>query len=737
MIHLENLFLMLCPSYQMSDDEFDEIKHEKLLAAVLDKKEQVPIRKSAAKISSDLLINSVKQSKVSTALAKQKLEQEKKEKDRVGASQTVAVPVHRQASERIKGAVGFIELKKDLKVWDDVVKSNRLADQLSFPLNEETMLATEKATDRAEAFKPKTDFEKKMMEMWNGSKNNMTNDTVYTEAEMEIIRAMDVKEAKEKLNQMQKMRALISYREAKYRYAAKIKSKGYHRILKRQKRKQLIKEFDELLVRDPEAAKEKLLELENQRVIERGSLKHRARTRFQQDIVKYAGRDSRAKQVLEEHFRLGRDLKSKVAMESGSEEDEEQEKEEKKMSVSEMIKSAAVAAAKSDGVAGGPVEDGDDADETRIALYELRAKKRRELEAARSRAAKKATDSQPIFDQESDWTFVPSSMKDSSDIADHDDKDESGLTSSKIRAETSDDASHVVDAADACAGSGSNENSTEKESKTESGKGMKAKKRKRGEITKNECTAKDIDRLFDAAEEKVVESLKEVAKKIREEEEAETSIPKEMKKKKKKSAKLKEEEKKKDEAVDISLDPKHFLQVETTNLSKVSSELIDKMDEFDEDQANAVAEAFKDDDVIGDFEEDKEFIEEGERPKDVDLTLQGWGCWVGPGMTERKRRKQFVIKAKQKRRKDKNRPGVIIKETQETSIAKLQPSSLPFPYTSVVDFETMVSQPIGKDWNPISVTHDLCKPAVVTQGGRSIRPMKKAEVLAGKLILDD
>ncbi|RCN50339.1 Utp14 protein [Ancylostoma caninum] len=673
----------------MSDDEFDEIKHDKLLASVLDKKEQVPIRKSAARISSDVLINSVKHSKVSTALAKQKLEQEKKEKDRVGASQTVAVPVHRQASERIKGAVGFIELKKDLKVWDDVVKSNRLADQLSFPLNEETMLATEKAADRAEAFKPKTEFEKKMMEMWNGSKNNMTNDTVYTEAEMEIIRAMDVKEAKEKLNQMQKMRALISYREAKYRYAAKIKSKGYHRILKRQKRKQLIKEFDELLVRDPEAAKEKLIELENQRVIERGSLKHRARTKFQQDIVKYAGRDSRAKQVLEEHFRLGRDLKSKVSLESGSEAEEEQEKEEKKMSVSEMIKSAAIAAAKSEGTGTGLVEDSNDADEARIALYELRAKKRRELEAARSRATKKATDSQPIFEQESDWTFVPSSTKDSSDLADHGDKNESRATSSEIKADISDEAPHV---AVASAESGRNECSTEKGSKAGSAKGAsnlrylagtKAKKRK---ITKDECTAKDIDRLFDAAEEKVVEGLKEV---------------------------------------------------ETTNLSKVSSELIDKMDEFDEDQANAVAEAFKDDDVIGDFEEDKEFIEEGERPKDVDLTLQGWGCWVGPGMTERKRRKQFVIKARQKKRKDKNRPGVIIKETQETSIAKLQPSSLPFPYTSVVDFETMVSQPIGKDWNPISVTHDLCKPAVVTQGGRSIRPVKKAEVLAGKLILDD
>ncbi|VDL82408.1 unnamed protein product [Nippostrongylus brasiliensis] len=421
----------------MSDDEFDEAKHEKLLASVLGRKEQVPIRKAAKKISSDVLINSVKKVNLAKSVAKQRLEQEEKDKKRVGASETIAVPVHRQASERIKGAVGYIELKKDLNVWNDVVKSNRLADQIVFPLGEERLLSTEKPADRAEAFKPKTDFEKKMMNMWSGSKNNMTNDTVYTEAELEIIRAMDVKEvcflflfhnlsiclvakleefiatftfllhthspkttascfvrsnflikpAKEKLSQMQKMRALISYREAKYRYAAKIKSKGYHRLLKRQKRKQLIKEFDDLLVRDPEAAKEKLQELENQRIIERGSLKHRARTKFQQDIVKYAGRDAKAKQVLEEHLRIGRDLKSKVSMESGSE-DEEDADEQKKMSVSDMIKSAALAAGKSTGEEGSSTAVMNE-DEARTALYELRAKKRKELEAAKSRAVAK------------------------------------------------------------------------------------------------------------------------------------------------------------------------------------------------------------------------------------------------------------------------------------------------------------------------------------------------------------
>ncbi|VDO30176.1 unnamed protein product [Heligmosomoides polygyrus] len=99
-------------------------------------------------------------------------------------------------------------------------------------------------------------------------------------------------------------------------------------------------------------------------------------------------------------------------------------------------------------------------------------------------------------------------------------------------------------------------------------------------IEEKGCSTKDIEQLFDAAEEKIVENLKEVAKKIREKEKVDTSPVKE--KRKKKRLMKTSEEQKKDETVDISLDPKHFLQIETTNLSKVSSELMDKMDEFDE-----------------------------------------------------------------------------------------------------------------------------------------------------------
>lgn len=48
-----------------------------------------------------------------------------------------------------------------------------------------------------------------------------------------------------------------------------------------------------------------------------------------------------------------------------------------------------------------------------------------------------------------------------------------------------------------------------------------------------------------------------------------------------------------------------------------------------------MAEAFVDDDVIADFDEEKADKEEEERAKDVDLTLKGWGSWAGPGINNK------------------------------------------------------------------------------------------------------
>lgn len=67
--------------------------------------------------------------------------------------------------------------------------------------------------------------------------------------------------------EMRRLRILLDSKEAKYRHWKKIKSKGFHRRLNRAKRKHLIKEFEQLQQTDPQAAQEKLEELERSRIL--------------------------------------------------------------------------------------------------------------------------------------------------------------------------------------------------------------------------------------------------------------------------------------------------------------------------------------------------------------------------------------------------------------------------------------------------------------------------------------
>uniref|UniRef100_A0A914DSP1 Uncharacterized protein n=1 Tax=Acrobeloides nanus TaxID=290746 RepID=A0A914DSP1_9BILA len=185
----------------------------------------------------------------------------------------------------------------------------------------------------------------------------------------------------------------------------------------------------------------------------------------------------------------------------------------------------------------------------------------------------------------------------------------------------------------------------------------------------------------------------------------------------------------------IDNDESNFLKIQTTEVNEVPVELIDKMEEVDgmETQADFLAAAFEDDDVVADFEAEKEAVEANEKPQNIDLTLHGWGDWTGPGITDKKKDK-FIVKAPEQKRRDKNRIGVIIRETADKSIEKFQPKIVPFPFTKASDFEAYIQQPIGRDWNT-ELTHvKLIKPSVVTQAGRIIRPLDKEAVIKERMV---
>ena len=110
------------------------------------------------------------------------------------------------------------------------------------------------------------------------------------------------------------------------------------------------------------------------------------------------------------------------------------------------------------------------------------------------------------------------------------------------------------------------------------------------------------------------------------------------KKRKRKRKKKNSAEKQPDEepaAVDVSVDPSRVLAAEEAVADTVVPDIVtgdgEEVDR-EEQQRLIIEQAFADDDVVDEFTREKSQIEDRDKPKDVDLTLPGWGEWGGAGV---------------------------------------------------------------------------------------------------------
>lgn len=137
-------------------------------------------------------------------------------------------------------------------------------------------------------------------------------------------------------------------------------------------------------------------------------------------------------------------------------------------------------------------------------------------------------------------------------------------------------------------------------------------------------------------------------------------------------AELKTEvEKEKKERVSTDIDPNKFVTMTNAVVLKSSVPSTEEGgDEEDEEEQAAserrmtLAEAFAEDDVVDQFREEKKKIVDANAPKDIDLTLPGWGEWGGSGLkVSRRKKKLFLIKAPPApKRRDDNQGNLILNE---------------------------------------------------------------------------
>ncbi|KDN40574.1 hypothetical protein RSAG8_08046, partial [Rhizoctonia solani AG-8 WAC10335] len=145
-------------------------------------------------------------------------------------------------------------------------------------------------------------------------------------------------------------------------------------------------------------------------------------------------------------------------------------------------------------------------------------------------------------------------------------------------------------------------------------------------------------------------------------------------------------------------------------------------------QRELVAMAFAGDNVVEDFAAEKRRVIEEDAPKEVDTTLTGWGSWGGRGTKKQALRPNFIKKVAgvdASKRADAGKKNVIISEKKDKKAAKYLVKDLPYPYTSKEQFARSMATPIGTEWNTRVAHQRAVLPRVVKKMGTVIDPLER------------
>ncbi|NXC90858.1 UT14A protein, partial [Cercotrichas coryphoeus] len=655
----------------------------------------------------------------------------KKELARVKRKAAVELPLSKEEANRVVREAAYVTTSKDVGKWQQVVLQNRRAEQLVFPLRQDiaTVTPLERATS---AWKARTPLEQEIFGLLHKTQQPIT-DPLLTAEEVASVQAMSLEE-------LQKARAVQSYYEAKARRAKRIKSKKYHRVLKKSRRRQALKEFEQLHKSDPAAALARLEELEQLRMQvlpwpspregpaprgalcvmllfpqERMSLKHQNKGKWARSRAIMAKYDLEARKAMQEQLARNKELMQKVRVEPPEEEEEPCEVPEGDTPALPtptganpwMLGKPSGPAPEPEAQEGprddtvpGAVESKDEMEEEEEEEEELS-----EEEALLQDFEQKRRERNPQgHGEEQGEELKALSWPRDSPVPPACAEELGDSPVSPACAEQPRDSP----VRPACA-----------EELVSPGPELPPQAQEQlllSEQLHRVQTMEDVENL--AKEEPVEEQEKLVApragKRARQQEEGRAGD----RQTEKTAAKRKM----------ISLEA--VLDGKPQEMDCPSLPVVLEEEEGGLEQRGVITEAFAGDDVVADFRREKRKAEEAAKPQPVNLVLPGWGEWGGTGLKPSARKvKRFLIKAPPAPpRKDRHLPHVILSEERNIHAAAHQVSELPFPFERPQQFEQSMRTPVGPTWNTQRAFQKLTAPRVITRSGHIIQPISAEDV---------
>ncbi|NXF23275.1 UT14C protein, partial [Rhodinocichla rosea] len=652
----------------------------------------------------------------------------RKELARVKRKAAVELPLSKEEAKRVVREAAYVTTSKDVGKGGGVVLQNRRAEQLVFPLRQGggTVTPLERVTS---AWKAQTPLEQEIFGLLHKTQQPVT-DPLLTPEEMASVQAMSLEEARRRRAELQKARAVQSYYEAKARRAKRIKSKKYHRVLKKSRRRQALKEFEQLHKSDPVAALARLEELEQLRMSaspprralllgelsvmllfpqERMSLKHQNKGKWARSRAIMAKYDLEARKAMQEQLARNKELMQKVQVEPPEEELCEVPEEDTDTMALPMPSGANPwMLGKPSGLAGGgeaqegprddivpgAVENGGGMEEEEEELSEEEALLQDGGGKRRERAGSPEG-------QGRDHAYL--SLL-SARGGDHFYPQHVGPDETEIGAGGGRDSPVPPVCAEELVSAGRGGPPQAQEQLLL----LEQLRRVRG--------GEDVESL--AKDELVEEQEKLVALRAGKRAQQQEKGRPEDRHTKKAPAKRKM----------ISLEA--VLDGKPQEMGCPSLPVVLEEEEGGIEQRGMITEAFAGDDVVADFRREKRKAEEAGKPQPVNLVLPGWGEWGGTGLKPSARKvKRFLIKPPPAPpRKDQHLPHVIMSEKRGGDAAAHQVSELPFPFERHQQFEQSMRTPVGPTWNTQRAFQKLTAPRGGTRTGHIIQPISAGDV---------
>ncbi|KAM7358233.1 U3 small nucleolar RNA-associated protein 14 homolog A [Cochliomyia hominivorax] len=693
-------------------------------------------------------------------------------KNVVTTKKVLEKPLEKPAAERIKRTIGYENVKKKLTKWDAVVAKNRTAETQVFPLKGETIYVKTAFNGKPLEQSVKSDLMLQMEELENKYaqiKREQMGDTddpkELEKREQELLKKKMTKaELMAKRRELAYLKMRESQKSAKARLQNKIKSKKYHKLLKRQKMQEQIKQFELLQKTNPEAALEKLNALEKSRVLERASLRHKNTGTWAKNLQVRAKYDKDVRKDLSEQLQISRQLTQKTTEESDEENEENKAQDETANEENEMDYDPFNPWTKVGKNANKQATE-EEEQEANWRKYWLERNDNKKLMEEYKKLLKEQeieedkSDEDNVIDKEVNdgennkdsekrtlkTKLANKKLKNSQQKAsEKNTKIENGWVVEEIDPATTKSIDDIFDAQEDVIKEKLSKKLEIINEKAKQLKKSNKKQKERKRLGKSSDALKNLKDLEFTNQLKRPEIDEELTNELDENKSTELSAQETLEK----AQKLQDQKNNKTENLNTTqndiIDPTKFAAVKLKQHNGVYDNMnealedVDMEEEEDEELANnaeqqmTIAQAFEDDDIVADFSKDKTKDSEL-KDAEIQLSMPGWGSWAGAGIskeqTERRNKRLLLKLAPPEKRRDDNKDGVYINEEASKQLRSHLVSDIPFPFTSLKDYEASIRAPLGRNFVTETAFRLLTRPSVITQKGKIIEPMDESELL--------